>query len=144
MDLSEQVTRRLRGAGLKARTVQLKVRYDDFETVTRSISVAEPLDSTREVWGLAGTMMKERLPGRPLVVRLLGLGVSKLDRSGQSQGDLFDQGAGQDSRLDGVTDEIRVRFGDRAVVRGITSIRGQSRDGSMKDKRRDDGQDDPG
>ncbi len=144
MDLSEQVTRRLRGAGLKARTVQLKVRYDDFETVTRSISVAEPLDSTREVWGLAGTMMKERLPGRPLVVRLLGVGVSKLDRSGQSQGDLFDQGAVQDSRLDGVTDEIRARFGDRAVVRGITSIRGQSRDGSMKDKRRDDGQDDPG
>ena len=89
-------------------------------------------------------MMKERLPGRPLVVRLLGVGVSKLDRSGQSQGDLFDQGAAQDSRLDGVTDEIRARFGDSAVVRGITSVRGPSRDGPMKDRRLDDGQDDPG
>ena len=129
MDLSEQVTRRLRGAVLKSRTVHIKVRYDDFETITRSISVAEPIDSTTEVWGLVRKMMKERLPVRPLRVRLLGVGVSRLDRSGQTQGDLFDQSGGQASRLDGVTDEIRRRFGNHAVARGITSVRGSSRDG---------------
>ncbi len=129
MDLSEQVSGRLRGAGLRARTVQIKVRYNDFETITRRTSVVEPMDSTREVWGLARKMMRERLPSRPLKVRLLGVGVSRLDRSGQTQGDLFDQGVGQETRLDGVTDEIRRRFGDHAVVRGITSIRGHARDG---------------
>jgi DNA polymerase-4 len=127
MELAEQVARRLRTAGLKARTVQIKVRYDDFETVTRATSVPEPINSTREVWSLAIKMLNGRLPDRPLRVRLLGVGVSNLDRSGQTQGKLFEDGADQDFRLDGVTDEIRSRFGKDAVVRGIASVRGQAR-----------------
>lgn len=128
MELAEQVARRLRAAGLRARTVQIKVRYDDFETVTRNTSVPEPMNSTREVWSLARKMLNGRLPDRPLRVRLLGVGVSNLDRSGETQGKLFEDGPDQDSRLDGVTDEIRSRFGKDAVVRGITSVRGQSRE----------------
>jgi DNA polymerase-4 len=115
MELTEQVARRLRRSGLRARTVQLKVRYEDFDTITRSTSTTDSISSTQELWNLARTMLRTRLPARPLCVRLLGMGVANLDHSGQHQGGLFEEGR---QGLDEVTDKIRERFGSDAVKRG--------------------------
>ena len=115
MELTEQVARRLRRSGLRARTVQLKVRYEDFDTITRSTSTTDSISSTQELWDLARTMLRTRLPARPLCVRLLGMGVANLDHSGQHQGGLFEEGR---QGLDEVTDKIRERFGSDAVKRG--------------------------
>jgi DNA polymerase-4 len=122
MELTEQVARRLRRSGMRARTVQIKVRYDDFETFTRSNSFSESTTSTQEIWRCAVTMLQERLPARPLCIRLLGLGVSNLQEQGSIQGELFDD-PGQESRLDEVTDEIQDRFGRDAVNRAASTIR---------------------
>ena len=122
MELTEQVSRRLRRSGMRARTVQIKVRYDDFDTFTRSISLSDPTTSTQEIWRSAVTMLKERLPERPLCIRLLGVGVSNLQQQGSIQGELFDDPA-QESRLDEVTDEIEDRFGRGAVNRASSTMR---------------------
>jgi DNA polymerase-4 len=139
MELTEQVARRLRRSGMRARTVQIKVRYDDFETFTRSISLSESTTSTQEIWRNAVTMLKERLPVRRLCIRLLGLGVSNLQEQGSVQGELFDD-PGQESRLDEVTDQIQDRFGRGAVNRAASGVRTANRkseSGSDNSRNRD-------
>jgi DNA polymerase-4 len=63
---------------LAAQTVQVKLRYGDFKTLTRQITVEEPIAEAREIYRLACFLLaREKLVSRPL--RLLGLGVSNLD-----------------------------------------------------------------
>ena len=60
-----------------AHTVQVKVRYSDFATLTRQISVEDPIAEASDVYRLACFLLaREKLVTRPL--RLLGLGVSNL------------------------------------------------------------------
>jgi DNA polymerase-4 len=78
--LREQATdisARLKRRRLGAHTVQIKVRYSDFTTLTRQISVEEPLTEVEEIYRLGCFLLgREKLVSRPL--RLLGLGVSSL------------------------------------------------------------------
>ncbi len=62
---------------LAAVTVQVKVRYGDFTTLTRQMSVEEPVQEAREIYRLGCWLLgREKLVNRPL--RLIGLGVSGL------------------------------------------------------------------
>jgi DNA polymerase-4 len=62
---------------LGAHTVQVKVRYTDFTTLTRQLSVEEPLTEAGDIYRLGCFLLgREKLVSRPL--RLLGLGVSNL------------------------------------------------------------------
>jgi DNA polymerase-4 len=72
-DISARLTHRRLGA----HTVQVKVRYSDFTTLTRQISVEEPLAGARDIYRLGCFLLgRDKLVSRPL--RLLGLGVSNL------------------------------------------------------------------
>ncbi len=119
VDLVEQVGWRLRRSALRGRTVQLKVRFADFTTITRSQSLPEPTDVTDELRQTADELLCGRLPSRHLPVRLLGVGIGGLNGSGQVQGMLF----GEDERrrhsnLDVVRDQVNARFGTSALRRG--------------------------
>jgi DNA polymerase-4 len=119
MELTEQVARRLRRSELRGRTVHIKVRYHDFETITRSQTLAAATSSTNELWQVALEMLTNRLPDRHLCARLLGMGVSGLESADEQQRTLFDQQKDRrDERLDEVTDQIKDRFGKRSVRRG--------------------------
>jgi DNA polymerase-4 len=68
---------RLKRRHLGAHTVQVKVRYSDFTTLTRQVTVEEPLTEAGEIYRLGCYLLgREKLVSRPL--RLLGLGVSNL------------------------------------------------------------------
>ncbi len=68
---------RLKHRQLGAYTVQVKVRYGDFTTLTRQFTVEEALTEAAEIYRLACWLLgREQLVSRPL--RLLGLGVSRL------------------------------------------------------------------
>jgi DNA polymerase-4 len=57
--------------------VQVKVRYSDFTTLTRQISVEEPITEGADIYRLGCFLLgRDKLVSRPL--RLLGLGVSSL------------------------------------------------------------------
>lgn len=74
---AEEIAGKLQRRRLAAHTVQVKVRYGDFSTLTRQISVEEPVTESREVYRLGCWLLaRERLVNRPL--RLIGLGVSGL------------------------------------------------------------------
>ena len=74
---SQELAAKLARQRLAAHTVQVKIRYGDFSTLTRQISFEEPLVEAREIYRLACWLLaRERLVNRPL--RLLGLGVTGL------------------------------------------------------------------
>lgn len=119
MDLVEDVSRRLRKNKLRGKTIQLKIRYDDFSTFTRSITVSQPTDLTREIEQSALLMLDQKLPERPLSIRLIGVGVTGFQSGSQHQKSLFDEEDQQKySRLDQVKDQIASRFGSNSIIRG--------------------------
>ena len=74
---ANELSDKLRNRHLAAHTVQVKVRYGDFTTLTRQISVEEPIAGSEEIYRLGCHLLaRHRLVTRPL--RLLGLGVSGL------------------------------------------------------------------
>ncbi len=76
-DQATEIAGKLQRRRLAARTVQVKVRYGDFTTLTRQISVEEPLTDAKEIFRFGCWLLaREDLVHRPL--RLLGLGVSGL------------------------------------------------------------------
>ncbi|QDT92414.1 DNA polymerase IV [Gimesia algae] len=117
--LVEDVARRLRKNNLRGKTIQLKIRYDDFSTFTRSITVSQPTDLTREIEQSALQMLDQKLPERPLSIRLIGVGVTGFQSGSQHQKSLFDEEDQQKfSRLDQVKDQIASRFGSNSITRG--------------------------
>ncbi|MBM3849231.1 MAG: DNA polymerase IV [Verrucomicrobia bacterium] len=72
-----EVAAKLQRHGLAAQTVQVKVRYGDFSTLTRQYSFDEPVSEARDLYRLACWLLaRHRLVDRPL--RLLGSGVGGL------------------------------------------------------------------
>ena len=77
-DQAADVAGKLKRKQLAAQTVQVKLRYGDFKTLTRQLTVEEPVVEAEEIYRLACFLLaREKLVSRPL--RLLGLGVSSLD-----------------------------------------------------------------
>jgi DNA polymerase-4 len=117
--LTEQVAWRLRAHELKGRTVQIKVRFSDFTTLTRSYSLEDVTDITAEIWRAVQTLFDERLPHPLPAVRLLGVGISNFSEPLLRQGDLFHNvDEGRQRRIDEVLDEMKSRFGKGAIRRG--------------------------
>ncbi|MGV3484015.1 MAG: DNA polymerase IV [Planctomycetaceae bacterium] len=122
LELTDQVGRRLRRHKRQGRTVQIKVRFADFRTITRSQTLAQPSDVTQELWQAAGELLVRALPRQQVGVRLLGMGVSGFAESRPIQQLLFDDAVEQQhakqKQLDRVTDAVRERFGAGALGRG--------------------------
>jgi DNA polymerase-4 len=117
-ELTEQVGRRLRQAGVCGRTVQFKARFADFTTVTRAHTLAEPTDVTHELWQAVRQLFEQRLPPPHPPLRLIGMGVSGLTTERAPQRSLFDEEHQQQGRLDALVDAIHERFGASALSRG--------------------------
>ena len=122
LELTEQVSRRLRQNEICGRTVQLKVRYSNFDTITRSKSLTVPTNTTDQLWSVVSELLKSGLPNRPLIVRLLGMGVSQLQPQLAVQRSLFEveERDERSSKLDAVADQIRNRFGSTSLRRAST------------------------
>lgn len=121
LDLTEQVGSRLRASSLLGKTIQLKVRYSDFHTITRSRSLPKPTNSTELLWQVVSDLMTNQLPKRALVVRLVGMGVSNLESPKPKQLDLFGESqTDEPSKIDSATDAIRKQFGHGSLKRAST------------------------
>jgi DNA polymerase-4 len=119
LDLTDQVARRLRRHGLLARCVHVKMRFSDFRTITRSHTLAEATDVTRELWRAVAGMLDGRVAAELPPVRLLGVGLSGLGSPGHRQGGLFEEREhARQRQLDETADRIKKRFGTGALGRG--------------------------
>jgi DNA polymerase IV len=121
LDLTDQVARRMRRYKIVGRTVQLKIRYSNFETITRSRTLDEPTNSTDTLARFASDLFSKSQLNFSRGIRLIGMGVDKLSCNRPVQLSLFDQeDAERSRRIDKATDEIRDKFGKLALKRGST------------------------
>jgi DNA polymerase IV len=117
--MADAVATRLRSQGLVGRTVTLKVRFHDFETITRSVTVPEGVGHGPAVAAAARRLMDgvDPSPG----IRLLGVAVAHLGPPTPQQlslGDLADDDPDVPAAWDGASravDEIRERYGEAAI-----------------------------
>ncbi len=114
MRLSEMVGRRLREGGYFARTLQLKLRYKDFSTITRAHSVDEPTQMDNQIFEQARRLfLANWKPGAP--VRLLGVQASNFD-SGPAQLDLLEPSQQQRwQKALAAADQLRDKFGEATI-----------------------------
>jgi DNA polymerase-4 len=119
----EQVAERLRRSEAKATRVTLKIRFGDFQTITRSRTIEQSTETTRVLWEIARSIFEGWCRENFQPVRLLGFSVSGLDRSGQVG--LFEEsGSDRDRVIDETTDAIIDRFGSSAISRARSVRRG--------------------
>jgi DNA polymerase-4 len=118
LDLVDELGGRLRQEGVRARTVELKLRSSDFRTRTRSLSLPEATDVTDALWRAALPILERSLTNEMLPLRLLGVGAANLSRQALVQGQLFDDGRKRSEDLDQTIDAIRGRLGRGAIRRG--------------------------
>lgn len=119
----EKVSVRLRKAQLHARTITIKIRYGDFQTITRSMTLNEPSDQTDRLWREAKNLFDKWANSNFKPVRLIGMGVSQPSSPGglSEQMGLFSKPENERSkRLDATTDAIRNKFGLNAIHRGTS------------------------
>jgi len=114
--LSERVARELRRRGLFANTVRLKLRFEDFTTITRQRTLRQPTNLEQVLYE-EGCKLLRQAWARGRKVRLIGIGASHLATAGYQLG-LFDQDLSLSlARLAKALDEIRDRFGEDAIQR---------------------------
>ncbi len=114
----EDSARRLRAEGLKSRRVTLKLRLGDFSTFTRSRTLDEATDQTKELLAAARSIFDDWLAEKRGAVRLVGAGLGELTK--ETQLELFAPPAAEKkaSKTDAVADAIIERFGRGAILRG--------------------------
>ena len=128
LGLMEQVGFRLRKAGLFCRTIHIKLRYGDFQTVTRQVGLDHPTCTDR-ILIQEGMKLFQGLPSDQRAIRLIGFGVSGLVDSQQDlqQLDLFSGGdpAPKEALLDRAADSVRTHYGRDAIQRAGRLAKGQ-------------------
>jgi DNA polymerase-4 len=124
--LSVMVGRRLREHGLFTRTVQLKLRYKDFTTLTRALTLDHATDLDNELLDTARLLFRKNWkPGAP--VRLLGVHAGSLE-SNQGQMSLLEsEKSGRWHKALEAADRLRDKFGESAVSLG-GAVRGAYRE----------------
>ncbi|GLP73154.1 DNA polymerase IV [Mycobacterium antarcticum] len=130
VNLVDRITRRMRKSDRTGRTVVLRLRFNDFSRVTRSHTLPRATASTdailsaaRELVATAAPLIAER------GLTLVGFAVSNIDRDGAQQLELPFDGSVASARpvaaaadllaIDSAMDEVRQRFGNAAVMRGV-------------------------
>jgi DNA polymerase-4 len=114
--LCERVCWRARKRGIKARTVTLKLRYADFETLTRSRTMT-PTSSELELYPVVRALF-EGSRRRRTAIRLLGIALSNLGYDRQLC--LF-----SDEALHRAVDGVRKQYGYEALRLALSVARGR-------------------
>jgi DNA polymerase-4 len=116
LDQAHRVARRLRRDGVCGRIVQLKLRYADFHTLTRRVSLSSPTADPRVIYEAARGLLRRHWNREP--VRLIGTGMQGILKAGGEVGDLFSppESSTRRQRLAETIDRIEERFGKGKVI----------------------------
>ncbi len=110
--LTEDVCSSLRSYRWKSKTVSLKLRYADFKTVTRAVTIEPTDDDTVVLGSVVGLLRGAYLGKKP--VRLLGVRLSNF--SGREEGDLnLFPGDNRRSQMFDAVDKLRKKFGGDVI-----------------------------
>ena len=106
----------MRNKDLAGTTVKLKIRWPDFTTLTRQVTLPHPTDNDLEITEAALKLLRKvRAPKQ--AVRLIGVGVSGLGPPVR-QLELWEHGTEKARRLQVVLDELREKYGEAVIRKG--------------------------
>ncbi len=118
--LADDVCHTLRSSGLKGKTVSIKVRYPDFHSITRAVTLEQYTSSFEPVFAAVQQLMEHNYKDGT-AVRLIGVTVSNLKKDDQiiEQQDLFSDNTAQkkQNELNKVMDKINGKYGGDTVHR---------------------------
>jgi DNA polymerase-4 len=129
---SEKLGADLRDSEKKARTVTLKLRYADFETINRSTTSREATNLDDKIFHSAVRLLDSALAKKYKAVRLIGLEVSNFMDS-ETQLGLFDAEAKRLEQVDRAIDGIRDKYGFDSIQTGYTMELKQKYGGKTRD-----------
>jgi len=115
-NLSEKVGRRLRRNKLSGRTIRLKIRWPNFDTITRQLTLNQPTNHDSVIFSSAKSLF-EKIWTEGEGVRLIGVGVSKLE-SDIYQLSLLDRDFEKEKMLLEAMDGLQERFGEGIIYKG--------------------------
>ncbi|HLL88563.1 MAG TPA: DNA polymerase IV [Tepidisphaeraceae bacterium] len=120
LEQSEEVAARVRRNKLVARSVTVKIRFGDFQTITRRTTLPQPTDETATVWAAARELFDAWAATAFAPVRLIGVTAAQLAPAGgaAAQLELFpDPKQQKRKQIDSAVDAINAKFGKNVVHR---------------------------
>ena len=116
--MAEKVSARAKATDQAGRVVTLKLKLSDHKSITRRLSLHHPTQLTDTIYRTARGLFDQ--VGDKGAYRLLGVGLSQLssDTAADLSGDLLDPDAGKRVKAEKAADEIRERFGAKAIIKG--------------------------
>jgi DNA polymerase-4 len=113
--LSEKVSSRLKSGDLSGSTITLKLKTADFRQRTRAQSIHAPTQLAAKIFATARELLTREIDGTAF--RLIGTGVSALKPGSEADDtDMLDRRSAHAERA---MDDLRRKFGNAAVIRGI-------------------------
>ena len=113
--LADKVGYRLRQAGLAGSVVQIKLRYSNFETLTRQTALPQPTNLDDEIYAAAEKLFEANIiPTR--AVRLIGIGVSRLNPP-YRQLSLWNDNQDEKEKLANAIDQLKEKYGQDVIKR---------------------------
>jgi DNA polymerase-4 len=122
LGLVESVGRRLRRHKLQAQTVTLKVRFGDFQTITRARTLPHPTDLTSELWAASLALLDKWAKDSFAPVRLIGMQAGSLMQASGQMLLFFDSNIEKQRSVDKAVDAINDKFGTGTLSRGGSQI----------------------
>ncbi len=116
--LSEKVADRAKAKGITGRIVTLKLKQANHQGLTRRVTLTDPTQMADRIYSTARLLLDGVIDKGPF--RLIGVGISQLEdvKADESFGDLLDPAARQREKAERVSDDIRRKFGETAILKG--------------------------
>ena len=117
--LCEKTSKRLKHQGLAGRTITLKLKGADFQSITRASRLPEPTQLAARLFAAGRELLRRECNGKRY--RLIGIGASDLaSPEDADHGDLADIATPRLKAMEGALDKLRARFGDAAIGKGLS------------------------
>jgi DNA polymerase-4 len=116
-NLCQEVCQELRSQNKRAKCVAIKLRYADFKTITRQVTLKEASDVTQVIFATAHQLLSKTLAKKEKPIRLIGIRVSSLVGE-EKQLPMFDPRVAKFGHLDQAVDKIRRKYGSTAIKTG--------------------------
>jgi DNA polymerase-4 len=116
-NLCQEVCQELRSQNKRAKCVAIRLRYADFKTITRQVTLQEASDVTQVIFATAQQLLSKTLAKQEKPIRLIGIRVSSLVGE-EKQLPMFDSRVAKFGHLDQAVDKIRSKYGPSAIKTG--------------------------
>lgn len=114
LDITCDTASRLRKENMKARTITVNVKTNNFKVYSSSYTLDFSTDVTTEIFNASKNIFNKMYKGEPL--RLIGISLSNLEESELSQLNIFDKTNEKEHKLDKTVDDILNKFHDNHIV----------------------------